>query len=765
MSEAVSYPTVFAKDAKLKTAVVGLGYFGVHYVRLANEAVDANLVAVCDVEQARVDASISKYPHVKGYTDLDALLKHDGLEAVILITPATMHYKLAKKVLQAKKHLLIEKPFTTNSKEAYELTEIAKHAGVTCLVGHTFIYNTGIQKTKDIKESGDFGSLLYMYSTRTNLGPFRDDVNAAWDLAPHDISIFQYLTGKVPSWVCAIGGKPLSTLSTDGEPAAKRAKNDAQEDVAFITMGYADSEVVANVHVSWANPKKVRELTLVGSGMRVVFDDMDPSARVKVYKTPTSAGDIHKTDGSSSAGHFHAALAVGDTYFPSIKHSEPLKDQVTDFFRCAKEGKQPISDARFGADVVHVLEAIQDSLKRGGVKVPVVTHASLNPAKLNIPLVDLKANYRRIKGEVIEAMTDVMENTAFVLGPHLKRFEDNYAKFCGTKCAIGVNSGTDSIFLALKFLGVGPGDEVITQANTFVATVASISNTGATPILVDHDEYYMMDVNQIEAAITPKTKCIMPVHLYGQCADMDKILEIAKKHKLLVAEDASQAHGAMYKGRRAGSLGDAGCFSFYPGKNMGAYGDGGCIVTNNEDLATRIQWWRSWGCKVKYHHEIKGGNSRLDCIQAVVLDIKLKYIDDWNGRRREIADLYCQKLQGVGDFVLPKVRSENVSVWHLYVVQTEHRDAVLKFLNDLGIGAGIHYPIPIHELNAYKGEMDGWAGKLPRTSDNAKKILSLPMFPELTNEQVDIVVAKCKEFFAKHSNLNGHTTGLTNGKK
>jgi dTDP-4-amino-4,6-dideoxygalactose transaminase len=240
-------------------------------------------------------------------------------------------------------------------------------------------------------------------------------------------------------------------------------------------------------------------------------------------------------------------------------------------------------------------------------------------------------------------------------------------------------------------------------------------------------------------------------------ADMDRILEIAKKHNLLVAEDASQAHGALYKGRRAGSFGDAGCFSFYPGKNMGAYGDGGAIVTNNEELATRIQWWRSWGCKVKYHHEIKGGNSRLDCIQAVVLDIKLKYIDSWNARRREIADLYSQKLDGVGDFLLPKIRSENVSVFHLYVVRTEYRDEILKFLNGLGIGAGIHYPIPIHELNAYKGEMDGWSGKLPRTSEFAKKILSLPMFPELTNEQVDIVVAKCKEFFAKH---NG---SLTNG--
>jgi len=737
----------------MKVAVVGLGYFGVHYVRISMEAADADLVAVCDVVQANVDKFTNKHPQLKGYTDLDEMLKHDGLEAVIMITQASLHYRLAKKVLLAKKHLLIEKPFTTDAKQSVELTELAKDSGVTLLVGHTFLYNAAIQKTKEIYESNPFGELLYMYATRTNLGPFRKDVNAAWDLAPHDISIFQYLTGKVPSWVTAVGAKPLSTANGDLSPSSsKRNTEEAMEDVVFVTMGYEDTNVVSQIHVSWANPKKVRELTLVGTGMRVVFDDMDAAAHIKVFKTPVDTGKPLATESEhdgSYQGFLGAGLCLGDTYHPAVRHSEPLKDQVVDFLRCAKEGKQPTSDARFGSDVVRVLEAIQESVKMKGTRVNVPSHDSLKAGITNIPLVDLKANYKRIKAEVVPAMLDVVENTQFVLGPQVKRFEENFAEWCGVKHCIGVNSGTDALFLALKFLDIGPGDEVITQANTFIASVLAISNVGATPVLVDHDDFFMMDVSKIEAKITSKTKAIMPVHLYGHMADMDAVLALAKKHNLKVVEDASQAHGARYKGKRAGSMGDCGCYSFYPGKNLGAYGDGGALCTNDEQLATRIQWWRSWGAMKKYHHELKGGNSRLDTIQAVVLDCKLKYMDEWNGCRAQRAAYYSKLLEGVGDLVLPQTPPDTVPVWHLYVVRTAKRDELLKFLNDGGIGAGIHYPIPIHELGAYKEEMAGYTGQLPATSSNAVKLLSLPMFPELTEAQCDIVVDKVKAFFAK----------------
>mmetsp|Transcript_113886 Transcript_113886/g.219166 ORF Transcript_113886/g.219166 Transcript_113886/m.219166 type:complete len:739 (+) Transcript_113886:141-2357(+) len=736
----------------MKVAVVGLGYFGVNYVRIANELPDADLVAVCDVFKANVDKVCAKYSNLKGFTEIDELLAMEELEAIILITPATTHYETAKKVLKAKKHLLIEKPFTTESKHAVELTELAKSTGVTLLVGHTFLYNSGVQTTKRIMESTDFGDLLYMYATRTNLGPFRDDVNAAWDLAPHDISIFQYVTGKVPSWVCAVGSCPLRDAPQKvGSP--RPGNSEKMEDVVFITLGYEGTSLISNIHVSWANPKKVRELTLVGSGMRVVFDDMDPAARVKVFKTPVQGPGQNlptetMTDGSYQAA-FYGALQTGDTYYPSVKPSEPLKDQVSDFLRCAREGRQPVSDARFGADVVRVLQAIQESVKKGGERVQVPSHDSfkVNP-NANIPLVDLKANYLSIKDEVWAGIGDVLNKTAFVLGPHVKKFEDEFAAWCGNKYCIGLNSGTDALYLAIKFLDIGPGDEVIVQANTFIASVLAISNNGATPVLVDHDEYYMLDCSKLEAAITPKTKAIMPVHLYGHCCDMDAILDIAKRHNLVVIEDASQAHGALYKGRRVGSIGDVGCFSLYPGKNLGAYGDAGCLTTNNEELATRINWWRNWGAKKKYHHELKGGNSRLDTVQAAVLSVKLKYMDAWNGRRGELAAYYTEKLRGVGDLITPCEAPGTKCVWHLYVVRTAKRDALLKYLNDSGIGAGIHYPIPIHELGAYKKEMEAYAGQLPNTSNNAPQLLSLPMFPELTEDRIDIIVGKCKTFFS-----------------
>jgi len=740
----------------MKVAVVGLGYFGVNYVRIASELRDAELVAVCDVFKANVEKVCAKYPSVKGFADIDELLAMEELEGIILITPATAHYEAAKKVIKAKKHLLIEKPFTTDSKQAVELTDLAQQSGICLLVGHTFLYNSGVQTTKRIMESNDFGELLYMYATRTNLGPFRNDVNAAWDLAPHDISIFQYITGMVPSWVCAVGACPLAATSSPGSPKSPKSRStpsDEIEDVVFITLGYEGTKLISHIHVSWANPKKVRELTLVGSGARLVFDDMDPAARVKVFKTPVTGpgGALPSemmTDGSYQAA-FESALQTGDTYYPSMKHSEPLKVQVADFLRCAKQGRQPFSDARFGADVVRVLQAIQDSVKKGGEKVMVPSHNSFRGSPVgSIPLVDLRANYLSIKDEVWAGMRDVVEKTAFVLGPHVKKFEDEFAAWCGMKYCLGLNSGTDALYLAVKFFDIGEGDEVIVQGNTFIASVLAISNNGATPVLVDHDEHYMIDVNKIEAAITPRTKAIMPVHLYGNVADMDPIMDIAKRHNLRVIEDASQAHGALYKGKRAGAIGDCGCFSLYPGKNLGAYGDAGCLITDNEELATRINWWRNWGAKKKYHHELKGGNSRLDTIQAAVLSVKLKYMDSWNGRRAELAAYYSEKLKGVGDFVTPVIAEGVTSVWHLYVVRTAKRDELLKFLNKSGIGAGIHYPIPIHELDAYRKECVKFAAQLPRTSANAARLLSLPMFPELSEAQIDRVVAKCKEFFA-----------------
>ncbi len=356
---------------------------------------------------------------------------------------------------------------------------------------------------------------------------------------------------------------------------------------------------------------------------------------------------------------------------------------------------------------------------------------------MNVPFVDLKAQYASIKSEVGPAMNEVLEACSFIMGPQVAKFEEAFARYAGTRYCVGVESGTAALKLALDAIGVGPGDEVILPANTYIASAIAVSAVGATPVFVDHDDYYLIDAGKIESAITARTKAIMPVHLYGQIVPMQPILDIAKRHGLRVIEDASQSHGARWEGRRAGSIGDVGCFSFYPGKNLGAYGDGGAVVTNDEAIAERVRLLRDFGQKRKYEHDIKGDNCRLDSIQAAVLSVKLKYIDSWNARRLSNAKEYDRLLAQAG-FEPPQRLTDEGHVYHLYVVEVEDRADVMKRLAELGVQSGIHYPIPIHLQKAY-AELNVPRGTFARTERAADRILSLPMFPELTSEQIAFV--------------------------
>ena len=359
---------------------------------------------------------------------------------------------------------------------------------------------------------------------------------------------------------------------------------------------------------------------------------------------------------------------------------------------------------------------------------------------MKVPLVDLRTQYRNLKEEIDPAVIGVMNRGDFILGAAVEELETNFARFCGVRYGAGVASGLDALHLSLVALGIKQGDEVITVANTFVSTVFAISRTGAKPVLVDcNSETYNMDVSRVENAITPRTKAIIPVHLYGQPVDMDPLMEVAKKHNLKVVEDACQAHGAEYKGRRTGSLGDVGCFSFYPGKNLGAYGDGGMAVTDDNEVAGKIQILRNLGSKVKYYHIEKGFNSRLDTIQAAILNVKLKHLDDWNTKRREAAAAYNALLKEIPGIVTPKETEYSTHVYHLYVIRVKERDKVLAKLKELDIGAGIHYPIPVHLLDCYK-DLGYAEGSFPITEVCAKEILSLPLFPEITSEQIRYVV-------------------------
>ena len=362
-----------------------------------------------------------------------------------------------------------------------------------------------------------------------------------------------------------------------------------------------------------------------------------------------------------------------------------------------------------------------------------------------VPFVDLGAQYRTISGEITEAVSKVLRESDFILGREVSLFEEEFASFCEAKWAIGVDSGTSALELALRAYEIGPGDEVITAANSFIASALAISHAGATPVLVDVDaDTYTIDVAAIEKAITPRTKAIIPVHLYGHPADMDPILQLAQRHGLVVIEDACQAHGARYKGKRTGSLGHAAAFSFYPGKNLGAYGDGGAVVTSDHAVAKRLEMLRNYGQKEKYQHMFRGYNRRLDTLQAAVLRIKLKYLEEWNEARRQHAKTYCRLLEQIG-IVVPRAAATSESVWHLYVIRIDQRDTLKEHLTTRGIGVGIHYPIPIHLQPAYR-DLGYRPGDFPVTEDHARRILSLPMYAELTPEIIGRVAETLSEF-------------------
>lgn len=359
---------------------------------------------------------------------------------------------------------------------------------------------------------------------------------------------------------------------------------------------------------------------------------------------------------------------------------------------------------------------------------------------MRVPFLDFRASYLELKEELDATYLRVMESGWYILGEEVKAFEEELATYCETENCVGVGSGMEALYLLLLGYEIGQGEEVIVPANTYIATWLAVSYTGAKPVPVEPAERtYNLNPELIESAITPRTRAIIPVHLYGQPADMSPINEIAEKYGLRVIEDAAQAHGALYRGRRVGSLGDAAAFSFYPGKNLGAFGDGGAVVTGDAELADRVRLLRNYGSRNKYHHEVKGGNSRLDELQAAFLRVKLTRLDEWNRRRQEVAAWYLERLDLLPDLSLPFVPGWAEPVWHLFVVRYPQRDTLQRHLAEAGIGTLIHYPIPPHLSDAYAAE--GWEpGDFPVSELLAEEVMSLPIGPHVQNCQVDKVV-------------------------
>lgn len=366
---------------------------------------------------------------------------------------------------------------------------------------------------------------------------------------------------------------------------------------------------------------------------------------------------------------------------------------------------------------------------------------------MRIPMVDLRAQYLEIRDEIDAAIADVLATTAFIKGPFVEQFESLFADYVGVEHCVGVGNGTDALTIALKGLGIGPGDEVITAVNTFVATPEAISMTGATPVFCDIDpETMTIDPGLIEGRLTDRTRAIVPVHLYGQVAAMEPILSVARTHRLMVVEDAAQAHGACLQGTMAGAFGDAATFSFYPGKNLGAYGDAGAIVTRNSELAVYARKYANHGRSTKYAHEFEGINSRLDGLQAAVLSVKLDHLSGWCERRRVHAQAYNRRLQGLEQIVLPGLPNGEEHVFHLYVIQASDRDGLRQYLQSQGIATGIHYPQTMAELPAYRG---AWQAErdFPVASKLRSEILSLPLYPEMTIEQIETVAGLVRGYY------------------
>lgn len=363
-----------------------------------------------------------------------------------------------------------------------------------------------------------------------------------------------------------------------------------------------------------------------------------------------------------------------------------------------------------------------------------------------IPFVDLKQQYLNIKEEIDKAISDVIQDTAFIKGKYVELFENSFKEINGVKHCICVGNGTDSLYIIMKMLGIGQGDEVITAANSWISSSETISQTGAKPVFIDANEYYLMDVSKIEEKINSKTRAIMPVHLYGQMVDMTYIEVLAKKYNLYIIEDCAQSHLSTQNGRIAGTIGIASSFSFYPGKNLGAYGDAGCILTNDDDLASKCRMYANHGSLIKHQHIIEGINSRMDGMQGAILNVKLKYLKKWNSLRNENAKYYSALLKDVPQIVTPLINPNNYHTFHLYVVKAHKRDELMKYLKSEGISCEIHYPIPLALLKVYDYlKMDH--NDFSVVKNNQSQILSLPNFPELTNDKIEYIVDKIKQFY------------------
>ena len=561
----------------IRVAVVGAGQWGPNLIRNFHNRQTSEVVCVIDRDAARLALVRARFPDVQVGPDAEPVLVDPDVDAVVAATPTSTHHRLVKTALEHGKHVLVEKPITSDVDQAEELRSLAERAGRILMVGHVFLYNAGVRRVKQLLDAGKLGRVYYVSMVRTNLGPIRTDVNAAWDLASHDISIVNYWLGAEPKSASALGGSWI---------------NEGIEDVVFATLRYP-GEVLVNLHVSWLNPRKARDITVVGEKRMLTFDDMNLSESLHIYDKRVTDERTPMTYVDSFAS-FRASVREGDITIPKVALGEPLRAECDHFPRLHRLGACTADGWRGGA---------RGRARPGGDPALRASRRTRGEGVVPdaIPLVDLKAQHAEIADEVERGFARVCAQASFVLGPEVAAFEAAFARFSGVAHCVGVANGTDALELALRAVGVGAGDEVIMPANTFIATALAIARAGATPVLVDCDPvYHLIDAAAVPARLGPRTRAIVPVHLYGQMAPLEQLETAARAAGVLLIEDAAQAQGAMRHGIGAGGFGVAAGTSFYPGKNLGAYGDAGAVLTGSAELAAKVRALGNYGSEVKY---------------------------------------------------------------------------------------------------------------------------------------------------------------------
>ena len=738
-----------------RICVVGAGYWGPNLARNVAQSSKCELTHVCDIDKPLAAALAEKYGAMATSQLAEDVLANDAVDAIAIATPARTHYPLAKQALLAGKHVIVEKPLTETVAQAEELVALAKDLGLVLMMDHTFCYCAPVQFIREkldesSEESLGMGRVLYIDSVRINLGLFRSDVDVIWDLAPHDLSIIDFILPKSV-------GEPLAVSTMASDPTAT-----GQASIAHLFVHYAN-DVTVHIHVSWLSPMKKRQFIIGGERKMIVWDDMQNDDKIRIFDKGIDVDPLARNSTLPTYRH-------GDCLIPVLPTAEPLAAVIADFADCiADPSREPLTSGESGLRVQRILAAAQLSAGRQGQRVSLRETAS-PVAGTNVPFLDLRSAYLEIKSEVDDAISQVLTSANYIGGPQIAAFECEFAAYVNVAHAVGVSNGTDGLVLALKTLGIGEGDEVITQANTFYATTYAIAAVGAVSVLVDvHEDTMMMNMDQLAGAITERTRAIIPVHLYGQAADMDAlqaaVAASGRSAAIKVLEDASQAHGCEWNGQPVGGFGDMAVFSLYPGKNLGAYGDAGIVVTNSDEYAARLVERRNLGRTDHHGHRWLSGNHRLDTVQAAVLQVRLRHLDAWNSRRRDAAARYHAGLSGLaeaGHVRLPGTPGKCLPVFHLFpirVASNQVRDALRAYLSEQDISTGIHYPVPIHRTEAMAGyllanqDLTGDASAkddpFPVASSASECMISLPIHPHLTRSAQRKVIGAVAAFFAQ----------------